>query len=121
MKGHHLYKIFLWKKADIISLSHIHFWGIFDAVKTFIEVNTISTKINSLWEHFSNMCQELLDEHVPSKMTSVRYSQILINTEINRLSRKASKKINDWDHYKSIKTKCQMNVVKHITTMSAQC
>jgi hypothetical protein len=50
----------------------VFLWGnlldIFDAAKTFIEVNTISTKINSLWEHFSNMCQEHIDEHVPSKM-----------------------------------------------------
>jgi hypothetical protein len=43
-------------------------------------------------------------------MTSVRYSQAWINTEIKRLSRrkqyaynkaKASKKTKDWDHYKS--------------------
>jgi hypothetical protein len=51
------------KKADIIKSD------IFDAVKTFIEVNTISTKINSLWEHFSKMSQELIEKHAPSKMT----------------------------------------------------
>jgi hypothetical protein len=63
------------------------------------------------------VCQELIDKHVPSKMTSVRYSQAWINTEIKRLSRrkqytynkaKASKKTKDWDHYKSIKKKCQI-------------
>jgi hypothetical protein len=52
-------------------------------------------------------CQEFIDKHVPSKMTSVRYSQAWINTEIKRLSRrkqnaynkaKASKKTKDWDH-----------------------
>ena len=64
---------------------------IFDAVKTFIEVNTISTKINSLCENFSKMCQELIDKHVPSKMTSIRYSQALMNTEIKRLSMKKQK------------------------------
>jgi hypothetical protein len=55
------HKIYLLKKTDIINLKS----DIFDAAKTFIEVNTISTKINSLWEHFSNMCQELIDVHVP--------------------------------------------------------
>jgi hypothetical protein len=34
------------KKADIIKSD------IFDAVKTVIEVNTISTKIYSLWDNF---------------------------------------------------------------------
>jgi hypothetical protein len=94
------------------------------------EVNAISTKINSLWEHFSKMCQELIDKHVPSKMTSVRYSQAWINTEIKRLSRKkqkaydkvkASKKTKDWDHYKSIKRKCQIECRKaynnYVSTM----
>jgi hypothetical protein len=51
------------KKADIIKSD------IFDAVKIVIEVNTISTKINSLWEHFSKMWQELIEKHAPSKMT----------------------------------------------------
>jgi hypothetical protein len=51
------------KKADIIKSD------IFDAVKTVIEVNTISTKINSLWEHFSKIGQELIDKHAPSNMT----------------------------------------------------
>jgi hypothetical protein len=51
------------KKADIIKSD------IFDTVKIVIEVNTISTKINSLWEHFSKMCQELIEKHAPSKMT----------------------------------------------------
>ena len=55
-------------------------------------------------------------------MTSVRYSQILINTEINRLSRKASKKPQKyWDHYTSIKKKCQIECRKayknYVSTM----
>ena len=103
------------------------------AVRTFIEVNTISTKINSLLEHFSNMCQEFIDKHVPSKMTSIRYSQAWINTEIKRFFRKkqkaynkekASKKIKDWDNYKSIKKKCQIecrNYKAYNNYMSAQC
>jgi hypothetical protein len=45
------HEIYLLKKADIIKSD------IFDVVKTIFEVNTISTKINSLWEHFSKMCQ----------------------------------------------------------------
>jgi hypothetical protein len=53
------HEIYLLKKADMIKSD------IFDAVKTFIEINTISTKINSLWEHFSKMCQELIDKHAP--------------------------------------------------------
>jgi hypothetical protein len=40
------------------------------------------------------MCLELIDKHVPSKMTSVRYSQALINIEIKRLSRKKQKAYN---------------------------
>ena len=63
-------------------------------------------------------------------MTSVRYSQAWINTEIKRLSRrkqnaynkaKASKKTKDWDHYTSIKKKCQIECRKaynnYVSTM----
>jgi hypothetical protein len=50
------------KKADIIKSD------IFNAVQTFIEVNSISTKINSLWEQpFSKMCQDRIDKHALSK------------------------------------------------------
>jgi len=72
----------------------------------------------------------ILDKHVPSKMTSVRYNQAWINTEIKRLSRekqkaydktKASKKTKDWDHYKSIKRECQIECRKiynnYVSTM----
>ena len=115
------HKICLWKKADIINLKS----DILDAVRTFIEINTISTNINSLWEHFSKTCQEL----VPYKMASVKYSQAWINIEIKTFQEekkaynkaKESRKTKDGDHYKSIKTKCQIKCHKtynnYISTM----
>jgi hypothetical protein len=61
------------------------------------------------------MCQELIDAHLPTKMTSVRYSQILINTEIKQKNPKY------WDHYASIKKKCQIECRKaynnYVSTM----
>ena len=120
------HNICLWKKADIINLKS----DILDAVRTFIEVNTISTKINSLWEHFSKTCQELIDKHAPSKITSVRYSQTWINTEIKRhsrykkrliIKRRQARRQTIGTTINPSKRNVKLNVVKHITTMSAQC
>ena len=97
---------------------------IFDAVETFIEVNTISTKSNSLWKHFSSICQKLIDEHVQSKMTSVRHRHILINTEINRRSSKASKNLKILGplciHQKQFHIECHNTHNNYVSTMLSE-
>ena len=49
---------------------------------------TESTDVNSLWLVFTDKCSKLMDEHIPSKMTSQRFSQAWIDKEVKQMSRK---------------------------------
>jgi len=57
-------------------------------VQEFNSKYTESTDVNSLWLVFTDKCSKLMDEHIPSKMTSQRFSQAWIDKEIKQMSRK---------------------------------
>jgi len=105
-------KIFLWKKAKMEDLKP----GMERFVTHFIEHHTIDTGINTLWSEFESKCAALMNEHIPSKFTSTRYSQPWVNNEIKQLSRrkkrsykKAKKtgKQKDWRRFNDIKKEAQ--------------
>ena len=105
-------KIFLWKKADMdLIRSEIHTFG-----THFIEENSISTDVDTLWMQLKSELHRVLDTLVPSKFTSTRFSQPWINGHIKALSRRKkraykqacrSKKTKDWTRYKNIKKSMQ--------------
>ena len=77
---------------------------------------TESTDVNSLWLAFTDKCSKLMDELIPSKMTSQRFSQAWIDKEVKQLSRKKKrcyqkvKKsgiVRDWNKFKKIKKEMQ--------------
>ncbi|KAK3101818.1 hypothetical protein FSP39_006589, partial [Pinctada imbricata] len=72
----------------------------------------IDHPVESLWTTFKQSSLNILDEHVPSKTTSQRFSQPWITRNIKRLSRKKNKAYrqyrkthsnHDYSTYKSIK------------------
>ena len=63
-------KIYLWKKANHELLRET----IQQNVESFIATNDIRTPVNTLWEKFSFFASNTQDEYVPSKTSSVRYS-----------------------------------------------
>ena len=54
----------------------------------FIEDNSTSTPVDVLWNKFKAKYIETIDTHVPSKMTSSRFSQAWCNRDIRRLSKR---------------------------------
>ena len=81
-----------------------------------IEHHTIDTGIHTPWSEFESKCAALVNEHIPSKFTSTRYSQPWMNNEIKQLARrkkrsykKAKKtgKQNDGGRFNDIKKEAQ--------------
>ena len=77
----------MWKKANLGLLRE----AIKQNVESFIATNEIGTPINTLWEQFSLFISENQDKYVPSKMSSVRYSQSWFTRNCKKLVRKKKK------------------------------
>jgi len=114
----------LWKKADTAN-----FKADFKRYsEEFSQKHQHSNDIDLLWHDFNTKSQELFDKHVPSKMTTQRYSQPWINRKVKQLSAKkkryfnkakASGKQEDFDKYKQCKKECQQECRKaHNTYIS---
>ncbi|KAH3693208.1 hypothetical protein DPMN_192610 [Dreissena polymorpha] len=78
---------------------------------TFTDENNTSTPINTLWTIFMNKCSTGIDQYVPSKLTSTRFSQTWINRPIKRLDKREnrpyrrtrrSQQNSDWDANRNI-------------------
>ena len=107
-----LYTRYLWKKADIS--------GMDDDLQQFSETFTtefsVDTPINSLWTSFKTKSLSSINKHVPSKMTSSRYSQSWCNRAVQRLSRRKHRAFRkarqnsstkNWAQYKNIQKSCK--------------
>ena len=96
-------KIFLWKNINLLALNEDaqQFAGDFTA-----RFNS-STPINNLWQSFKDACSNLMEIHVLSKMSSVRFSQPRINRRARRLSRR-KKRANQ----KARKTQSQLDITR---------
>ena len=82
----------------------------------FLEENSISTDVDTLWMQITSELHRILDTQVPSKFTSTRFSQPWINASIKAHSRRKkgaykrarkSGKCKDWAKYKDIKKSMQ--------------
>ena len=107
-------KIHLWKRGD--------FDQIRQEIKSFSthlqEHHSPNSTVDDLWKMIKSKIEEVIDKHVPSKMTSSRYNQPWINRDIIKLSRRKTKyfkkAINsqtpeDWSRYKELKKSLQKN------------
>ena len=102
-------KIYLWNEANHELLRET----IQQNVESFIATNDIRTPVNTLWEKFSFFVSNTQDKYVPSKTSSVRYSQSWFTSHCKKLVRKKknlyqkakkSKLSIDWDKYRSAAT-----------------
>ena len=62
---------------------------------------TSDTDVNTLWNSFKEFTSNLLDDKVPSKMTSARFSQPWINRKAKRISRKNKEAYKKAKHSRS--------------------
>lgn len=104
-------KIYLWKRADIDGMRREA--SVFS--EEFLSRFTPDSNIETMWTAIKEKLLSLRESFVPSKMTSSRFHQPWVNTEVKRLSRqknrafkklKTTRKSKDKDRYQSLKKKC---------------
>ena len=75
-----------------------------------------SSNINDVWEFFKEGCQKIIEDKVPTRTTSQRFTQPWINRDIRRITRlkrrwfrraTRSKQPQDWNRYKALKKQAQ--------------
>ena len=76
--------IYLWKQCNLTDMEQ----DLHQSVQGFLKVSTTSTPIDSLWASFKSICMTALHKHVPTKLTSGRFSQPWCNRKIRRLARR---------------------------------
>ena len=97
-------KILLWKNADM-DIIRTEVSKLSDHMST---EYTSSSDVNTMWDNFKTSCLSIMEDNVPSKMTSSRFSQPWINRRLKRMSRrkkrafrkaKQSQSQDDMDRY----------------------
>ncbi|KAK3083794.1 hypothetical protein FSP39_003288 [Pinctada imbricata] len=96
--------VHLWKKVDIkvmeSDLSH--------QLESSFSGYSTNTPVDTLWTSFKTTCLNSIQKHVPTKLTSTRYSQPWSNRNIRKLSRrkkrafkrfKSTRNQKDWNYY----------------------
>ena len=99
----------------------------------FTNKHSIKSDVNAMWTEFSDICAQLMTDHIPSKLTSKRFNQPWTNRNVKRLSRRkkkaynkarATKKKSDWIYYKELKKECQRESRKayssHVNTLVSE-
>ena len=102
-------KISLWKRANLHKLK--------EECTTFQERFTqeynTSSSVEAMWDDIYKNLSRIMENSVPSKMTSSRYNQVWITQEVKKISRrkrkyyKKARETNsreDWDRYKKVKS-----------------
>ena len=102
----------MWGKADILKIKEM----CKDLSDTVINSFTTCSNMNEVWTFFKRGCHLIIDDNVPHRMTSQRFTQPWINRDIRRLTRlkrrwqrraRRSNEQKDWEKYKALKKKTQ--------------
>ena len=110
-------RIHLWNKANVSDVRN----SVQKFSDNFIRKHNVQTPVDILWEEIKEQHDQVMEQLVPSKMSSTRFSQPWINTKVKRLARrkkcayqkaKLSKCKKDWTRYKNLKKLCQANCRK---------
>ncbi|KAK3098073.1 hypothetical protein FSP39_015909 [Pinctada imbricata] len=105
-------KIYLWKKANVEEL-HTEMQNFANEFTTRYNKNT---DVNTLWNIFAEESTQQMNTHIPTKWTSERYSQVWINRDIKKLTRrkkhsykhaKRTGKKKDWERFYQLKRQTQ--------------
>ena len=100
-------KIHLWNKLDFDTARPL----VSQLSGRILDTHTEDTDVETLWDSFKKECSHFLDNEVPSKQTSSRFTQPWINRKIKRLSRrkkraykkaKTSGNVDDTERYKRL-------------------
>ena len=105
-------KILLWNRADVNKIKEeTHAFR-----NTFLKTFSTSSNVNEMWEYIKKEIFNIIDKHVPFKMTSSKTHQPWINTETKKLIRKKNRWLHKaktsnsdkvWKIYRKIKSVTQ--------------
>ena len=103
-------KIYLWKRADLEKMKE-------KIEETHQELmQNYPEDVEQTWSIIKNTLLTIMEDHIPSKMSSTRFNQPWINRESKRASRKKNKLFKkakrsrcplDWDRYNNFKKKAK--------------
>ena len=81
-------KVYIWKRANLTALKD----QVQNETNRLIESESTATPINTLWSQFKDVLLTAQDAHVPTKMTSSRYTQPWFNNDCKRATRKKKRR-----------------------------
>ena len=84
-------KIHLWKRADTVAMRK----ACSTFQESFLTSFNSSSSVNDMWLSIKTNLSHLLDMYVPSKMTSTRYSQPWVNTDVKKVIKEKEKAIQE--------------------------
>ena len=83
-------KIYLWKKANIKDLT-----AALDFQKEFVDKYSVTDSIQQVWTDIKKTnIIKMIDNHVPTKMSTKRFNQPWITTEVKRKARQKKRSNN---------------------------
>jgi len=100
-------RIYLWSKADFNNIRQ----SIQSLCEEFVITYPPSTPINTLWNHFSDICTQCLNM-VPTKWSTTKQKQPWVTRQIKQLTRKKQRaykrarltnSASDWENYQNLK------------------
>ena len=106
-------KIWLWKRADEETIKNS------TKVLTDSILNKQYNQVEEIWSDYKNGLIKIMEDHVPNKMTTSRFTHPWINTEIKRLIRRkrraylkarGTNKKRDRDRYKKLQQQTQWEI-----------
>ena len=82
--------VYLWKSANLEGMKE----DIYDFGHRFLAENGTSTPVDNLWTSFKHIYLQVINKHVPSKMTSTRFSQPWSDKGIRKIARRKKRAYN---------------------------
>ncbi|XP_072020312.1 uncharacterized protein [Amphiura filiformis] len=105
-------KILLWKRTDFDSIiQRLKKWA-----ENYTSTYSTSTPVEELAEAMQSELDQVIEEHVPSKLSSTRYSQPWFNSSTKSASRRKARafkkarrtgRIKDWKRFRHLKKESQ--------------
>eukprot|EP00057_Strongylocentrotus_purpuratus_P027291 XP_011681765.1 PREDICTED: uncharacterized protein LOC589552 [Strongylocentrotus purpuratus] len=101
-------KIYLWKKANLLGMKQ----DCRQFQQEFVHKYTEQSSVHEMWNCFKISLLNMMDSHVPAKMTSTRFSQPWVTRSVKRSSRRKKRAFNhalatdrqeDFNRYREIK------------------
>lgn len=116
-------KVYQWHKLSTEDLVEIRNY-VKSAVQNITDTCSIATPVETIWLKVKNLSADVLEKHIPKKMTSCRYSKPWVTRECRALFRRKKKayrkakrtnQTHDWDAFRRLRRETQ----KHCNSAKA--